>query len=240
MKTLIRIGLVSGLLGAVLPLPLVAAVASVSPSSELRAVIAAANAEDFVHVTSSARLNASLRVTITGTVGTSSGTQTIDYDLDGNAHLVTVVLLDQVAYIKGDATVLQKYMGLKATEARRVAGKWFKMLSTVPDYTAVSGGLTVSSVVNEFNMSGAITALADRKLDGSPVIALSGNSVASALTGPSLPETLYASTNGKPLPIEVTQTQSGRTATITFADWNTAVRVAAPSTTLVFASSWLS
>jgi hypothetical protein len=208
-KSLVGIGSLCVALGAVLQSQPAVASTRVHALAELKAVIAAADAESSVYVTSSAQFSASLRVTISGTIGTSSGTQTINYDLHGTPHLVTVVLVDHVAYIRGDMTVLQNFMGLKASEARAVAGKWFKMSNNVPDYATVSNGLTVSSSVNDCNMSGAVTASSNRKVDGEPVIVLSGHSVASSLNGPSLPETIYASATGKPLPIEVTQTESG-------------------------------
>ena len=239
MTALARVVVVCGLLGAASQLPLAVASASVTPSSEMRAVIAAADGERSVKVVSTGSLG-SVRLTITGTAGIGSGTQKIDYDLDGVSHYVQIVLVNDVVYVEGDATVLEKYMGLKTNEAKAVAGKWFKMFSNVSDYAAVSAGLTVDSVVSAITMSGAIRALANQKLDGKSVVALVGHSVASSVNGPSLPETLYAAARGKPLPIKVVQTESGHTGTITFADWNQAFAVGVPSTTLTFQSSWLS
>ncbi len=233
-----RVGLLCGIcVAAVVQLPLAPASGSVSPSNELKAVIAAADSQHSVSVASVAA-SGSTRITQTGTVGPSSGTQRIDYSVGGHSHVVTVLLASDVVYVNGDATVLTAYMGLKSSQAQKIAGKWFKILSNVPDYQAVAAGLTITSTMSEINMRGSITSLANRKLSGASVIALAGRTVASDLA-PSVQETLYASARGRPLPIEVTQTQSGHTDTIAFTSWNTAVHVTVPASALLFSSTWL-
>jgi hypothetical protein len=218
------------------------AAAAVAPSAatELRNVLTAGDSQESVHWMSTGSYESKSLVNSTD-AGRSVGIQKITYTSSGSTGHVTVELVGGVLYIRGDAMTLEGYMGLKAARATAIANRWFSMRNNVPDYQAVVAGLTISTTIPELNMSGSITYGPDQKVNGEQTAVLRGKTVANvADTGaPSMPQTLYVASSGKPLPVKVVDDYEGSLSTATFSNWGEAIRVTAPSHAVPFSSTWL-
>lgn len=200
-----------------------------SAASELKSVLAAGNGQESVHWLSIGSLG-SKRVVISTDAGRLSGIQRITFTSNGSTGHVTVELVGGVLYIRGDAMTLEGYMGLKQSEASKVANQWISMRSNVPDYQAVVEGLTISTTISELNMTGPITYGSEQTVDGKSTIVIHGKTFANVgNTGaPSMPQTLYVESHGQPLPVKAIDNYQGSVGTIDFSDWGEVIKVAAP------------
>jgi hypothetical protein len=220
------------------------AATALTPYAQMKQVIADANAELSVRVTTTALMSGVKIVQVTD-AGRNEGRQTVAVVPTGTSNsaiaaqiagrvfkkgtapidAVTAELIAGNVYVMGDATMLTTYMGLTQSDANELAGQWFGIPQGSSFYANVAQGLTISSGMAEVTMTASVTS-APASVD-----VLKGTSVASALQ-PSYKETLHFSAAKRPLPVEVTQSVKGASGTILFSHWNEKIYLAAPSVTL--------
>lgn len=216
---------------------------ALTPYAQMKLVIADANAELSVRVTTTALMSGVKIVQVTD-AGRNEGRQTVAVVPIGTSKSaiaaliagkvykkgtapidsVTAELIAGNVYVMGDATMLTTYMGLTQSDANELAGQWFGIPQGSSFYANVAQGLTVSSGMAEVTMTASVTSAPARDV-------LKGTSVSSALQ-PAYKETLHFSAAKRPLPVEVIQSVQGASGTIVFNHWNEKIYLAAPSVTL--------
>lgn len=201
-----------------------------TPYEQMKAVIAYANAELSVRVTTTATMSGMRIVQVTD-AGRSAGRQKVTLSGAGKSNSVIAELIAGKLYVKSDATMLTTYLGLSQANANELAGQWFGIPKSSGYYAQVAQGLTVSTGMAEVTMTTSVTSSPAVTLAGMKVDVLKGTSVKSALE-PSFKETLYVSTAKKPLPVEVTQSVQGSLGTILFNRWNETIKLVAPKVKL--------
>jgi hypothetical protein len=201
-----------------------------NPYAEMRLVIADANAELWVRVTTTATMSGMRIVQITD-AGRTAGRQTVTLSGSGKSNSVIAELIAGKLYVKGDASILTNYLGLSQATANELAGQWFGIPKSSGYYAEIASGLTISSGMSEVTMTHAVTSAPQVTIAGAKVSVVKGTSVKSALE-PSFKETLYYSTAKKPLPVKVTQSVQGSLGTIVFSNWNEKFDLVAPKVKL--------
>jgi hypothetical protein len=196
-----------------------------SPTALAASVVLNSKSELSVRVDSSATLGTK-KISIVTDAGRLYGVQKVTIRQSGAVNKVTAELIDNVIYVKGDASALESFLNLSKATSTQLSNQWFYIKGTSAEYSAVAQGMTIASGMSEVAFQKNVTSLGTRSIDGTKVTELSGTSV--PVSGPAYHETMYLSTSTKPLPVEVVQTFQGQTATITFSKWDENFYLSAP------------
>lgn len=205
----------------------VAVAAAVSPGRLYSSALAKARAQRSVHYVASQTF-AGKSVTITGDAATDRGVQQIAYREGGRLGHVTVRVVANTAYVRGDAFTLENYMGIPPASATVWAGKWLSLASSAPDYKTVAAAVLLLSTLDELKMSppyrrgGALTVNGRRLVGVKSSFRRAGRSVS---------ETLYIDA-GRSLPVEQIGGSSGIATKATFGRWDERMSVAAPTSAI--------
>lgn len=190
---------------------------------------AAATAKRSVHLASTTSVAGQSQTSIYD-VSTSQGIQT----LSGSTGSSTVIVVNGVAYQKGDAAFLQKAEGFPASAASELAGRWISFKPGDNGYQQISSGDTLSSALTEATPTGTLTLLKPTSVDGQAAVGVTGGLAADAAqSGVTGTEVLYVAEDAPHLPIQVVLhvTQAGQpgSATVTFSHWGESVNETAPT-----------
>jgi hypothetical protein len=210
------------------PLATVAVVAAAAPTPVqlYTSSLAAARAQHSVHYVA-ATVFPGRAVTIVGDAARDRGIQRITVRQGAQTGHVTVIVVANVAYVRGDAPTLQSYMGFTAADATRYGGRWLSIRPSQARFKPVAEAVRLVSTIGELAMPPPFTATPPATVAGQRV---KGVRATFTRSGQKLVETLYVRASGSPLPVEqVAATTSGVGLSTTFSRWNEAVRVAAPA-----------
>jgi hypothetical protein len=223
---------ISAMISGALLLLVAPAAASVSPAKLVSSSLAAARAQRSVHyvaVDTGPKTSAATdwQVTFVGDAATDRGIQRITYEKGGRTGHVTVEVVANTAYIRGDAFTLQNYMGFPATAARFNAGKWLRLPHTASGFPTVSAGVRLASAISELETTGPYANAGRSIRHGHRVVGVRSVESAGGQTGT---VTLYIRSTGTPLPVEQRLTQ-GKTirGDATYSNWNEPVNLAKPA-----------
>jgi hypothetical protein len=215
-----------GVLVLVLPACLLpsAVAASPSPTTLLTSILAAGRAQHSVHVVSVATFGL-IRVKLVGDAGVSSGIQRITFSKGSTTGQVTVIVSSNTAYVRGDAFTLVNYMGFKRTPAVNYAGKWVLIPHTDGDFSTVAAAVRIVSAINELELTGSLSRVAERTIAGQRVFGVKGR-LPSAAGG--AVATVYARLVGRPLPVEAVASQGTGRSTSVLGRWNEPLSLVTP------------
>ena len=200
-----------------------------NPFAQMKLVLADANAQQSVRVTTTANQSGMKILEITD-AGRSEGRQSITLTNGRKSNTIIGELIAGKLYVKGDAAILTSYLALSQGDANELAGQWFGIPKSSGYYAEVAQGLTLSTGIAEGTMTSSVKSAPNTSINGTKVEVLKGMSVKSSLEA-SFKEALYFSIAKKPLPVEVTQTVQGSVGTIAFSHWNEKVDLVAPKIT---------
>lgn len=206
------------------------ATSSQTPYAQMQKVIADANHESSVRVTTTATMSGMRIVQITD-AGRTSGRQSITLTQNGKSNTILAELVAGALYVKGNATILTTYLALSQEYANELAGQWFGIPKGSGYYAQISEGLTISTGLAEVMMTAPVTDGPATTFTGVKVDVLKGKSVKSAVA-PSFAESMYYSITKRPLPVEVTQSVQGSIGKILFSHWNENIVIVAPTVKL--------
>jgi hypothetical protein len=196
------------------------AAASGSPAARLHAAIAQGERQRSVHYVSRSS-TATTSVSMVGDAGRTSGIQRITYTKNGKSGHVTVLVVADTAYIRGDAFTLENYLGFSAAEAAQAAGKWLVLSHTEQGFAGVAAGVRLSSTLAELELRAPVTAVQGSHGE----VGFRGTHVYS---GSRVGETVYARAAGSRLPVELVVGGTDP-AKLTFSRWNEALHLSAPT-----------
>ncbi|MGB8195433.1 MAG: hypothetical protein WCF25_00295 [Acidimicrobiales bacterium] len=207
-----------------------AAASAPNAFAQMKLVVADANAQQSVRVTTTANQSGMKILEITD-AGRSEGRQSIALTSGGKTNTLLSELIAGKLYVKGDAAILTSYLALTQGNANELAGQWFGIPKSSGYYAEIAQGLTLSTGMAEVTMTSTVKSEPNTTINGAKVEELKGMSVKSSLEA-SFKETLYFTVSKKPLPVEVTQSVQGSVGTIVFSHWNEKVDLVAPKVTL--------
>jgi len=202
-----------------------AASASTSPAQTLASSLDAARNQRSVHYVSVGNAG-SVRVTMVGDAGLDRGIQRITVRKGSRTGHVTVLVVANTAYVRGDAFTLQNYLGFRAPDAAEYAGTWILIPHDAGGFATVAAGVRLASAIDEANLPAPLVSVPATILNGERVVGVASTR---RVSGHIVTETLYVRAKGAPLPVEEVAPQGSSSFKVTFGGWNERVRVVAPS-----------
>jgi hypothetical protein len=161
--------------------------------------------------------------------GLAAGRQTFTI---GAAH-ATVVLINDVAYVKADAPALHDYFGLPSSSAS-FAGKWISIRPTDHQYVAVTAGVRLGDALKQDMIGPPFVPDAPTVLDGRRVIVIRG--IAHSPGGATVSGTLYVPVSGTVLPVAFDLSAATITDRSVFSRWGIAATLTVPPNPIAFSS----
>jgi hypothetical protein len=211
----------------------VVAPASASPAKTLAASLQSAHHERSMHYESNGTA-AGARVTMVSDIATDRGIQRITFRQGGRTGHVTVMVVSNTAYIRGDAFALHGYMGFPAVDAAGYANKWIAIPHTSSGYASVASGVRLASAIDELTQLGPFTRASATMRHGQKVVGIKSiRSSAGELTR----VTIYVQARGADLPVEIEAHRGANHFSATYGRWNEPVNVHAPAHVVHLANS---
>jgi hypothetical protein len=201
------------------------AVAALTPAQLVSSSLKAAHAQHSVHYVGTASAP-SIGSTTVGDAAADRGVQYVTYRAGGHTGHVTVRVVANTAYIKGDAFALTSYVGFSAAQAAKYAGKWVLIPHTSSAFKSVAAAVRLGSNIDELQLSPPFTKLGTSTMQGQRVIGIRGRETQNGITATA---TLYVRAAGAPLPVSEVATEGTIHASVVFSKWNERVTVSAPS-----------
>jgi hypothetical protein len=210
--------------------------AATSAQAEYKAALRVARAESVHYVSKATESGVVLEVV--GDTGTTSGSQVLVIQSGTTVETLEVVLIRSTGYVRGNATALQKIIGLTEAQSKSYTNVWLSFPATETHLADLVGGLHNSDVATELTMDGPYSFGATKKIGGHTTRGIKGN--ASTASGPAVPIELFVETGSTPRPVEeVTSTAKGSTSiqgTVTFSKWGETNHTKAPPHSVTLAS----
>jgi hypothetical protein len=199
-----------------------------SPKAVSALIVAAALAEKSVHWEELSRQDMEWPVKLISDVSADSGMQRLIF-APGTRSVGKAEerLVDNVAYVRGDAVGLEDALYLSPARAKNYAGRWISIQRGDALYPPTADGLTLSSIVDDVTPSGTPLKLVRRKAHGTPLIVVQADAHSLKFRG--LPGSLSATADGEPLPVAAWQGGVGSEASTSFSKWNEPLSVRAPA-----------
>ena len=201
------------------------AVAAVTPAQLVSSSLKAARAQHSVHYVGTASVG-NISSTTVGDAAADRGVQYVTYRAGGHTGHVTVRVVANTAYVKGDAFALTSYVGFSAAQAAKYAGKWVLIPQTSSAFKSVAQAVRLGSNIDELQLSPPFTKLGTSTMQGQRVIGIRGRETQNGITATA---TLYVRAAGTPLPVSEVATEGAIHASVVFSKWNERVAVTAPA-----------
>ncbi len=186
-----------------------------------------------VHYTSTSTQS---KVTLleSGDAGPASGTQTVLTGKGSLSDTITIEVIGDITYLKGNAGGLENLAGLSATQSTAAAGQWIEFATDNAAFSQVVAGVRSADLSKELALKGPLTLGHARTLDGYAVDAIEGTQSFSAHT--TLHVVLYVRARGSHVPVEEDSVNAkGQSTTaehVTYSRWGELVRPLAPQAAL--------
>lgn len=198
------------------------AAATRTPAAVLAASLVAGKAQGSVHYVARSRFGGEA-VTIDGDAALDRGRQLITFTKSGRTGRATVLVVNDTAYIKGDAFTLVNYMRIPPA----LANRWLSLAHTVPGFKSVAEAVRLGSTLAELKMTAPLRFVPGRSIAGARTVGIRGREPQS---GPAVDATLYVAAGKTPLPVEQISTESsGASDSVVFSRWREPVSVSAPA-----------
>jgi hypothetical protein len=201
------------------------AVAAVTPAQLVSSSLKAARAQHSVHYVATATATG-LSATTIGDAAADRGVQYVTYRAGGHVGHVTVRVVANTAYVKGDAFALSSYVGLSAAQVARYAGKWILIPHTASVFKSVAEAVRLDSTIAELQLSPPFTNVGTSTMQGQRVIGVRGRETQNGITATA---TLYVRAAGTPLPVAEVASEGQIHVSVVFGKWNERVSVTAPA-----------
>lgn len=137
---------------------------------------------------------------VIGDTGPTAGTQVLVIESKSAVESLEVLLIGATGYVRGNATALEKILGLSEAEATANLDNWMSFPATEKAMSEVVGGLRNADIPDELAMSGPYTLTGKKKIEGHKTYGIGG--FASTSGGGSLPMILYVETGKVHRPVE--------------------------------------
>ena len=203
------------------------ALAAQSPKAVRNSIVAAARGEHSVHWQGT-DIDGGVGLSTGADVTADEGVQQVTFHLGGHTAHVAIRVIDDTAYVKGDAVGLRLNLGLTSAQASKYAGQWISIPKTDKRYAATADADTLGSLISSMVPPGHLKTFS-AKLHGLRVVGL--ESVHGKGKKRTV-QTLVARSHGKRLPIEADEVAPGAKTLgrTVLSRWNEAVTVQAPPT----------
>jgi hypothetical protein len=202
------------------------AYATQSPKALRASILAAAKAQSSVHYTTH-EVVGNTALALTADVAAADGRQHVSFKAGKTTGHITILVLDQTAYVQGDMNGLGVVLGLTRAQATTYAGQWISIPKGDKDYGKTAAAVTLGSFLQSITPHGRLSSFKARS-HGTRVIgvrARSGKGKKKEV------QVLAARAHGKRLPLEEDELSSGQEyiSHTALSKWNEQVQVQAPA-----------
>ena len=160
-----------------------------------------------------------------GDAGPASGSQTVSMGKGS----ITIVLIGDITYVKGNTDGLETLVGLSSSQAGVVANQWIEFSTTNSVFSQVVAGVRSTDVAHELALKGPLSLVHAKTIDGTSVDAIEGTQTFGHTTDHVV---LYVRAHGSHVPVEEdsVNTKGQRTSAehIAYSKWGETVRPRAP------------
>jgi hypothetical protein len=198
---------------------------ALSPAQLLTSSLAAARAQHSVHYVGTVTA-AGLSSTTVGDAAVDRGVQYVTYRAGGRTGHVTVRVVANTAYVKGDAFALGTYVGLSAAQVTKYAGKWILVPHTSSAFKSIAAAVRLGSTIDELELAPPLTNTGTTTRHSQRVIGIRGRETQSGVAATA---TLYVRATGTHLPVEEVASEGQLRVSVVFSNWNERVSVSAPA-----------
>jgi len=202
------------------------AYAAQSPRALRASILRVAKVQHSVHY-ATREIDGNGLLKISADVAAVDGRQHVSFKVGKETGQITILVLDDMAYVEGDTNGLELLQGLTKPQASKYAGQWISIPKADKDYSRTAAAVTLGSFLQEITPHGRL-AVFKGKLHGTRVIGVRGTSG----TGKKKRhQVLVARARGKPLPLEEDEFAPAREyiSRTGMTKWNESVQVQAPS-----------
>jgi hypothetical protein len=150
-----------------------------------------------------------------------------------SGSIASIIVLPNAAYVKGNKKAVVSFFGITTKHPGTLAGKWIKIASSNSAYATLSAAATLVKHFEEYTVLAPLTEGSDVTIDGQKALPINGH-----INGPnntSLKATMYVTTTGVVLPIELLIKEGADVSTTSWSAWGHAVAIVAPKTSIPFA-----
>lgn len=173
--------------------------------------------------------------TFSGDAGQNDGTQVITEPTGYGTEQYDVLLAaDQTVYFEGNAAALEDELGVGASAASGLAGKWVSLQPADGPFDEEEAGLTVGS---EVGVPGFVASSTQTVNDagGATLTEITGTVPATSSVPSATADVDISPSTDLPASMVVTYSD-GTVNTVTFSDWGTAPAVTVPASAVVWSS----
>jgi hypothetical protein len=167
----------------------------------------------------------------TGDAGPASGTQTVSAGEGSLDDTITIYVIGDITYVRGNAGGLEALAGLDAAQAAAASNRWIEFSTTNAAFSQVVAGVRSNDVANELELKAPLALGRPRTVDGLRVDTVEGTQVNPSHR--SMHVVLYVRASGTHLPVEEDSVDArGRTTSalhVVYSHWGERVRPQAPS-----------
>jgi hypothetical protein len=208
------------------------AIAATDAKTKYQAALKAAAAQNVHYVSRATEQGISLEVV--GDTGKTSGSQVLEVQNGSITEQLSVVLIGDTGYLRGNMSALEKVLGLTAAQSSTYKNRWLSFPTSNRSLSELVSGLRDSEVASELEMTGPYTFGGTKVIGGHLTQAIKG--IAATSSGTKVPIVLYVESSGTPRPVrEVTNPAAKSSAiqgTVTFSNWGEVIHPVAPSTSV--------
>jgi hypothetical protein len=212
----------------VLALPLTASAAA-SPAQLMASALAAGRSQRSVHYASVAGGSSGISVRMVGDAAVDRGIQRITYTRNRVTGHVTVIVVSNTAYVRGDAFTLMHDMGFSAAAAAQQAGKWIVIQHSSKAFAPVAADVRLASTIDSLKLPAPLTAVAKTVIHGQHVVGIRSSH---PVSGHPTTQTLYVRAASPMLPVAEIGRQGATRVRVVYSNWNEPVHLSAPPVTI--------
>ncbi|HEY3550993.1 MAG TPA: hypothetical protein VGK69_08070 [Gaiellaceae bacterium] len=226
-----RIAMLVAVLAASAAVAAVAVASTRSPKALRTAIFAAARKEHSVHYVEHGAASV-LRQTMVSDVAKTRGIQKITFTLQGEKGQFTVIVVNRIAYLRGNSLALHGYLGFTSAQAARYHGRWISIPLGNGRYEDLAASVTLPSFLHDI-YPGAPLALVETTVGGRKITGVRGTSRQGGVT---FQEAVLPDAKLRPLAVSDVDTKHGFVDAIKIGRWNEPVRVKAPASAVPIAT----
>jgi hypothetical protein len=219
-----RVAVIVIVLAASVAVAAAVALAAGSPKSLRDAIFAVARKQHSVHYLENGAAQG-LRQTMVADVGPTSGIQKVSFTLQGKKGRFTVIVVNCLAYLRGNIYALHGYLGFTAAQAAAYNGRWISVPPGNARYSDLAASVTLPSFLRDIHPSAPLVFVTTR-LGGRKVTGVEGKN---REPGVRFVEAVFPDAKLRPLAVSDLDASKGFGDVLKISRWNELVPVKAPA-----------
>jgi hypothetical protein len=208
------------------------AFATTVAQSKYQAALRAAAVLNVHYISRATQQGISLQVV--GDTGKTSGSQVLEVQDGSISEELSVVLIGKTGYVRGNASALEKVLGLSAAQSSKYTNRWLSFPTSNGSLSELVGGVRDAGVASELEMTGPFSLGGTKVIGGHLTQAIKGTAATSS--GTKVPIVLYVESSGTPRPVEEVTNPNAKSPgiqrTMTFSNWGETTHPVAPATSV--------